>query len=210
MKKRGFTLIELLIVVAIIAILAAIAVPNFLEAQVRSKVSRVLADMRSITVAIEAYSVDYSKYPPDAYDPGAVGGWPDVLNIVTTPVAYMTSIPIDPFITHNKTQIGSISYWYVTKTGFWTHRDGDHPMNGPASLFYGPRNQYMWCLDSPAPDQFWEWDRAPGGYISGQSKLPYGGDVLFYDTTNGTKSQGDLYYFGPGGGINPPPHPGSH
>ena len=63
--RKAFTLIELLIVVAIIAILAAIAVPNFLEAQVRSKVSRVKADMRSMRTAMEAYRVDYNRYLPD-------------------------------------------------------------------------------------------------------------------------------------------------
>jgi prepilin-type N-terminal cleavage/methylation domain-containing protein len=68
MNKRAFTLIELLIVVAIIAILAAIAVPNFLEAQVRSKVSRAQSDMRSIATAIEAYAVDHAgMYPMARY-----------------------------------------------------------------------------------------------------------------------------------------------
>ncbi len=52
---KVFTLIEILIVVAIIAILAAIAVPNFLEAQVRSKVSRTKSDMRSVATALESY-----------------------------------------------------------------------------------------------------------------------------------------------------------
>ncbi len=64
----GFTLIELLIVVAIIAILAAIAVPNFLEAQTRAKVSRVKSDMRTVATALESYRVDGNKYPPDFQD----------------------------------------------------------------------------------------------------------------------------------------------
>ena len=63
MHKTAFTLIELLIVVAIIGILAAIAVPNFMNAQVRSKVSRVQADMRTIATALESYHISFGNYP---------------------------------------------------------------------------------------------------------------------------------------------------
>jgi type II secretion system protein G len=63
-RRSAFTLIELLIVVAIIAILAAIAVPNFLEAQVRAKVSRANNDMRALATALEVYHVDHNTYPP--------------------------------------------------------------------------------------------------------------------------------------------------
>ena len=65
---KCFTLIELLIVVAIIAILAAIAVPNFLEAQVRSKVARCKSDMRNLANALEAYFVDNNKYVTENSD----------------------------------------------------------------------------------------------------------------------------------------------
>jgi prepilin-type N-terminal cleavage/methylation domain-containing protein len=112
---NGFTLIELLIVVAIIAILAAIAVPNFLEAQVRSKVARVKSDHRTIATAIEAYHVDNNKYPPQgpvtlaAYpwigdetriyggdSPRHAAGNPPIAFHLSTPVAYLAST-IDVF-----------------------------------------------------------------------------------------------------------------
>ncbi len=61
-NQKGFTLIELLIVVAIIGILAAIAIPNLLTAMQRSKQKRTMADMRSIATAWEAFATDYNAY----------------------------------------------------------------------------------------------------------------------------------------------------
>ena len=62
-KQKGFTLIELLIVVAIIGIIAAIAIPNLLNAIDRGKQKRTMADIRSIGTAVESYAVDNNKYP---------------------------------------------------------------------------------------------------------------------------------------------------
>lgn len=140
-SKHGFTLIELLIVVAIIAILAAIAVPNFLEAQTRAKVARVHADLRTLATGIEAYRVDNNSYPegtdnPTRYDPAIVeflgplapgyytfrtrtdGGAPFAgaggFATLTTPVAYVSQVLFDPFAA----QVGgNLTYCYRDAKG---------------------------------------------------------------------------------------------
>lgn len=62
-NSKGFTLIELLIVVAIIGIIAAIAIPNLLNAIDRGKQKRTMSDLRSVGTAIESYAVDMNFYP---------------------------------------------------------------------------------------------------------------------------------------------------
>ena len=101
MKRRSFTLIELLIVVAIIGILAAIAVPNFLNARSRANLARTWADLRTLVDALERYRMDNNAYIPDFdglsgfYNPGSEIA---TYRLLTTPIAYLTSIPLDIWI----------------------------------------------------------------------------------------------------------------
>ena len=85
-REKGFTLIELLIVVAIIGIIAAIAIPNLLNAIDRGKQKRTMADLRSVGTAVESYAVDNNVYPVAA-NGGALQG--------TVQPIYIKSMPIN-------------------------------------------------------------------------------------------------------------------
>ncbi len=98
LAQRGFTLIELLIVVAIIGIIAAIAIPNLLNAIDRGKQKRTMADMRSIGTAIESYAVDNNLYP------------------VATSVAQLTAAVQPIYIKTMPTKDGWSNDWSVTCT----------------------------------------------------------------------------------------------
>ena len=195
--KKGFTLIELLIVVAIIAILAAIAIPNFLEAQIRSKVARAKADMRSATTAIESYFVDNNKYPNDVED-----GWPWYLTIcLTTPTSYMTSVGLmDPFRqSHSPTahrfwkRYRFINYnanlygWKSVGPNWIEWRPGGIAPSVTADMESQCRsgmNKFgMWRLSSAGPDRYASYDDVTYFYFT---------NPQVYDPTNGTVSYGDI------------------
>ena len=189
MKKnpRAFTLIELLIVVAIIGILAAIAVPNFTAAQVRAKVARAQADMKSLSTALEAYRVYANTYPPDGDD------FPQFnpmdfdtearLRPLTTPISYIVNLPNDPFHTSfiefpPESGIGLLfpgnpPHTYIYSTyGSYNGDDRQPPNQGH------PDN---WGLSSLGPNQFFN---------------AFVGYPIAYNPSNGVVSDGDITIVG--------------
>lgn len=133
-RQGGFTLIELMIVVAIIGILAAIAIPNFLRFQLRSKTGEARTNLAGIRTAEESYFAEYGQYVPQATGIPAAGG----LNVKTT---WVTGTGFD---TLGWAPEGSVFFMYaVTTNGAFTNYsaqaasdlDGDVAAGGSFSDF---------------------------------------------------------------------------
>ncbi|MCB9768622.1 MAG: prepilin-type N-terminal cleavage/methylation domain-containing protein [Candidatus Omnitrophica bacterium] len=178
-SKGGFTLIELLIVIAIILILIAIALPNFLEAQIRARVVRTKGDIRTLGIAQESYYLDWKVYPSESEDnPYDRPRFEAGLYWLTTPIAYITSIPEDVF---GEQGIGEGLTIY--ETGGVEMADS-HPCGVCLAT---------WCIFSLGPD-------TPTNEIVSAdptSQMP-GNDnsIETYSPTNGTKSRGDIFQYG--------------
>lgn len=205
MKKKGFTLIELLIVVAIIGILAAIAVPNFLNAQTRARVAHAYSDFKAIATAQEMYRTDNNYYAP-----------PFKLSALTSPVSYLASVPQDVFPPKwgprggGQGEAGANVTWYR-----YVYGTADAKIGGSAGLRTAHCADY-WAYFSPfllrgpaearANSQGCQtvWLVKSFGTNVNQPALcgTNGDDCTFrYDATNGLVSIGDLAVFGPGGMI---------
>ena len=177
--SSAFTLIELLIVVAIIGILAAIAVPNFLEAQVRAKVSRAATDLRSIGTGLESYCVDNHHYPPQSGGQGQ--GSASRLVLLSTPVAYLTTGQFqDPFQPDAMDADDKDKYYKYRNFLDLVEDSGDPDY--PQPVVY-----YTWGLFSAGPDR---------GFVKGKNLFDSDGRFepeCIYDPTNGTMSRGDIF-----------------
>jgi len=216
----AFTLIELLIVVAIIAILAAIAVPNFLEAQVRAKVARVQSDMRTMATALETYHVDNNAYlprfggqsvnyatetslgPPVPTQYGAAAGTrlkdsfgnPSLI-LLTTPVSYISTLMQDTFdkgIYRTTVDVPRIiDYYDPPATARFITR-----ARQIANLSVDDAEPNGYVLTSVGPDGIFgfaisQWLDYPDEAGTGLNRTMH----RFYDPTNGSVSAGNIYRF---------------
>jgi len=171
--KRAFTLIELLIVVAIIGVLAAIAVPNFLNAMLRAKVSRVHADQKAVSTALEQYYLDWNTYVEN-HD------YPDEISEIgffrlTSPTPYLSSLPLDPFPSNSLRNYSEDNPHFEFGSGNIT----DYSITWP-------RQAYI--MISAGPNLIEE--------VDGNTGFPHLVFIRSYDASNGLSSGGDIYRMG--------------
>ena len=203
-EREGFTLLELLIVVAIIAILAAIAVPNFMEAQTRSKVARVRADFHAIATAIEAYAVDHIDYPRN-WNPENKLLNNHLSPDLTTPVAYLTTHNIhDPFTRYVRGYGNFDIYTYCRIVPVRKAENMEFPWRPEPVAVHNDIIGVDWCWSNPqAFQKYGHWflrSIGPDGVPTSDlvSMKPshiishWSVQDIPYDSTNGTKSFGNI------------------
>lgn len=122
-SHKGFTLVEIMIVVAIIALLAAIAVPGFLRARKRSQASRILNDLRMIDSAVDQYAIETSRKTGDVV---AVADWTNYVkknSLLYNNASSILGTPYGPQTVDTIPQVPANDFAVlsdVTGTGFWS------------------------------------------------------------------------------------------
>jgi len=193
MRKESFTLVELLIVIAIIVIITAIAVPNLISANIKAKVKGIKSEMGSIAIALEDYRIDKGDYPIEpgswqsGYDPDviaqlnkafdrhsrAIGLGKLVFPEGASDPVYLYRIPGDPFNDGGEEE--------------WNGTSGAH--NNHYSYFTS-EGKY-WALVSYGPDK----DLDVTTYSEAKAAADNGTDL--YNPDNGITSSGDIVIIGP-------------
>ncbi len=182
----GFTLIELMLVIGILLVLSAIALPNIQEAHTRAKFSRVKNDLRVMSGAIDIYYIDHNNLARmrnyDMYKDPSI----DILfgrevnallsPCLSTPVAYMTnSLLIDPFMANQKLSPVDQQLYTYQPIDVYISKNPDSTFWPPAKEFYG-----SYRIGSVGPDL-----RFGHGFANSAQ--------LIYDPSNGSLSLGNIW-----------------
>ncbi len=204
-KSHGFTLIEILIVVAVLGVLTAIAVPQMQNAMVRSKIAAAQSNIHACAMALENYFLDNNDYPPSRYFCLAWGEqearkYFELPWELTTPVAYLSNRPLDPFFTYtgasDEAPGQTIKYRHPgfgyfngmpTEEGIWVPKA--FPEDDGEYIFYNNASKKHPAKDSPVQYGLWSVGPVPALEVSLNSKHPVPSHT-WYDPSNGIYSEG--------------------
>lgn len=192
-RRQGFTLIELLIVIAIVLILIAIALPNFLEAQVRARVTKAKGEIRTYATALESYRLDWGGYPRDhdSIWPHPTAGNQNGYTQLTSPIKYLTALPTDPF--GENVDTGNVEGGGVYRNRALYYEGGSGTDAAACGVYNNPALRkwkvaqciHAYLTFSIGPDH--------NDSTNGNDDFPYDTVLGIYNPTNGTSSRGDIY-----------------